>query len=90
MAWETNTAARQGATSNEPVTHVIAKSEGNEESFSYAPSTLLKDAVSRTASAMGFGTVLVKADGRTVEPNEGNTPISQFGSIEIMPKISGA
>tara|TARA_Y100000310_G_C20367774_1_gene662041 strand:- start:405 stop:650 length:246 start_codon:yes stop_codon:yes gene_type:complete len=71
-------------------TVVVAIANGEERSFQYDGSKPLKDVITDVASQMSFGSVLVKADGRNVEPSEGETVISSFKRIEIVPKTTGA
>ena len=81
MAWES---------ANNSATSVVAIRDGEERSFNFGGETKLKDAVSSISSQMGFNGVLVKCDGRIVEPEEGETAISDFSKVEVMPKIAGA
>jgi hypothetical protein len=80
MAWESNTNA----------TKVVAIKDGVERDFNFDGTMLLKDTIRRVSSQMGLGTVLVKADGRNVEPDEGMKAISEYQRIEVIPKNSGA
>lgn len=80
MAWE-NTNGN---------TKVVAESNGEERSFNFEGSMKLKDAVREVSRSMSYGSVLVTADGRNVEPNEGEKPISDFSLVKIVPKMAGA
>jgi hypothetical protein len=81
MAWET------GSTTG---TNVVSIHNGEEKTYSFEGTKLLKEVVQSVASQMGFGSVLVKADGRDVQPDEGDKAISSFSRIEVVPKHSGA
>ena len=82
MAWET------GVNS---ATKVVAIVSGEEKVFTFEGNTLLKDVGMNVATQMNFGSFLVKADGNEISsPNDANVPISNFRTIEIVPKYSGA
>lgn len=82
MAWETNETNQQ--------TKVLAKNQGDVKEFTFDGNTPLKEAVNKVAQDMGYSSCLVQCDGRTVEPNEGDTPINKFQTVEVLPKYSGA
>ena len=82
MAWE--------ASDMNGHTKVIARKDGVERDFTFDGATKLKDVVRQVSNVMGFGNVLVTADGSSVEPEEGETAISHYSRIEIVPKFAGA
>jgi hypothetical protein len=71
-------------------TKVVSIQNGRETAFDFDGNTPLMDVVKQVASRMGYGAVLVSADGRNVEPNEGTKPVNSFQRVEIVPKFSGA
>ena len=85
MAWETG---EGGVTVGG--TRIVSIVDGVERAFTFDGGTLLKDVVQGVATQMNFGSVLVKADGRNVEPTEGDSAVSTFQRVEILPKYSGA
>lgn len=80
MVWNTNAGRRT----------VYASVNGEERTFDFDGTTPLKDAVSSVAKQLGLGAVLVQSDGRNVEPDEGDKPISEMGRVDIIPKNAGA
>lgn len=81
MAWDA---------SNSGNTEVVAENNGETRNFNISGNTKLKDAIGQVSSSMGYGSVLVTCDGRTVEPNEGDSPISTWRLIKVVPKMAGA
>ena len=81
MVWEATSSSN---------TKVVAKVNGEEKTFSYGGDMKLKDVVAQVASSINAGTVLVYADGREVQSNEGETAISSFRTIEVVPKQEAA
>ena len=82
MSWETSGSQNQ--------TQIVTIQNGSERSFNFDGATPLKDVVSQVSSQMSYGSVLVKCDGRTVEPEEGEKNVGSFRRVEIVPKFSGA
>jgi len=83
MAW--NLDSGSGGNKN-----VVLVQDGERSNHSFPSTTTLNDAVKNVATGAGLGSVLVRADGRDVEQDEGDSALSEFGSIEVMPKMAGA
>jgi len=53
--------------------------------------TLLKDVVREVANKYSMKNLIVRTqDGREIEPDEGNKPVSEFGDLEITAKTVAA
>lgn len=75
---------------NETQRNVYLSKDGEETTFNFSGTMKLKDVVQSVARQAGLGNVLVQSDGRTVEPDEGDKTLAEFGRISIIPKQVGA